>query len=160
VNLAPADPGTAAGALVLRDIHQPPPPPWWPPAPGWWLLAAAVLLALGAWAWRAWSRRRRHRALERLFDAGIAAAATPAARIAAASTLLRRAARSRDPAAGALHGDAWLAYLDAGATAPLFAGEDGALLLDGGFRRDVDAVRADALVAGARRRFLEWMARR
>jgi hypothetical protein len=34
------------------------------------------------------------------------------------------------------------------------------LLLDGGFRRDVDAARADALVARARRRFLEWMARR
>jgi hypothetical protein len=156
---APADPGAAAGALVLRDIHQPPAPSWWPPAPGWWLLAAVVLLALGAWAWRAWRRRRRRRALERLFDAGIAAATTPAARIAAASTLLRRAACARDPAAGALQGDAWLAYLDAGAAAPLFAGDDGPLILDGGFRRDVEAARAEALVGSARRRFLEWMAR-
>lgn len=147
-------------SLVLRDIHQPPPPSWWPPAIGWWLVAAAVLLALGAWAWRAWRRRRRRRALERLFDAGIAAAPTPAARIAAASTLLRRAARVRDPAAGALHGDGWLAFLDAGAATPLFTDGEGRLLLDGGFRPEVDAARADALVARARRRFLEWMAPR
>ena len=147
-------------ALVLRDIHQPPAPPWWPPAVGWWLVAAVVLLAIGAWAWRAWRRRRARLALERLFDAGIAAAGTPAARIAAASTLLRRAARARDPGAAALQGDRWLAFLDAGMGAPLFAGEDGQLLLDGGFRRDVDAARADALVARARQRFLDWMAPR
>ena len=156
---APAVPG-GDPALFLRDIHHPPAPSWWPPAVGWWLVAAVVLLAIGAWAWRAWRRRRRRRALERLFDAGIAAAGTPAARIAAASTLLRRAARTRDPAAAALHGDGWLAFLDAGCAAPLFAGDDGRLLLDGGFRRDVDAARADALVSRARRRFLEWMAPR
>lgn len=153
--VAPSDP-----ALVLRNIHQPPPPPWWPPAVGWWLVAAIVLLALGAWAWRAWRRRRQRLRFERLFDAGIAAAATPAARIAAASTLLRRAARARDPRAAALQGDGWLAYLDKGASRPLFADGEGALLLDGGFRRDVDAARAEALVARARRRFLEWMAPR
>jgi hypothetical protein len=147
-------------ALVLRDIHQPPAPSWWPPAIGWWLLAAVVLLAIGAWAWRAWRRRRRRMRLERLFDAAIAMAEGPAARIAAASSLLRRAARSRDADAAALHGDRWLAYLDAAGHAPLFAGDEGALLLDGGFRRDVDAARADALVARARRRFLEWMAPR
>lgn len=156
---APAVPGSAP-ALVLRDIHQPPPPSWWPPAIGWWLLAAVVLLAIGAWAWRAWRRRRRQRELARVFDAGIAAAATPAARIAAASTLLRRAARVRDPAAATLQGDAWLAFLDAGAPAPQFAGEEGALLLDGGFRPEVDAERADALVARARLRFLQWMGAR
>jgi hypothetical protein len=59
-----------------------------------------------------------------------------------------------------LHGDAWLAYVDAGADTPLFDAGDGALLLDGGFRREVDAARADALVASARGRFLEWMSRR
>ena len=147
-------------SLVLRDIHQPPAPSWWPPAIGWWLLAAIVLLAIGAWAWRAWRRRRRQRELARVFDAGIAAATTPAARIAAASMLLRRAARLRDPAAAALQGEAWLAFLDANDAAPLFAGDEGALLLDGGFRPDVDAARADALVALARRRFLQWMAGR
>ena len=147
-------------SLVLRHIHHPPAPSWWPPAIGWWLLAAIVLLGIGAWAWRAWSRRRRQRELARVFDAGIAAAATPAARIAAASMLLRRAARLRDPAAAALQGEAWRAFLDAGAPTPLFAGEEGALLLDGGFRREVDAAHADALVALARRRFLQWMGAR
>jgi hypothetical protein len=153
----------AAGAdptLVLRDIHQPPAPPWWPPAIGWWLVAIVVLVAIGVLAWRVWRRRRRRRALERLFDAGIAAAATPAARIAAASAMLRRAARTRSPGAAALHGDAWLAFLDAGAREPLFGDADGALLLDGGFRREVDDASADPLVARARRRFLEWMAPR
>jgi hypothetical protein len=153
----------AAGSdplLVLRGLHQPPAPSWWPPAIGWWLLAAFVLLVLGAWLWRALRRRRRRRELARLFDAGIAAAATPAARIAAASMLLRRAARARDPAAAALHGADWLAFLDAGASPPLFGGAEGALLLDGGFRPDVEAARADALVARARRRFLEWRAAR
>lgn len=159
MNLAPRSAG-ADPALVLRDIHQPPAPPWWPPAIGWWLVAAVVLLAIGAWAWRRWRRHRLRRGFERLFDAGIAAAPTPAARIAAASTLLRRAARRRDAGAAALHGAAWLAYLDAGSDSPLFADGDGALLLDGGFRRDVDPARADALVARARRRFLEWTAPR
>lgn len=154
-SLAGADP-----ALVLRDIHQPPAPPWWPPAIGWWLVAAALVLAIAAWAWRSWRRRRRRRGFERMFDAAIGAAATPAARIAAASTLLRRAARERDPAAATLHGEAWLAWLDAGSAPPLFADGEGALLLDGGFRRDVEPARADALVARARRRFLEWTAPR
>ncbi len=95
-----------------------------------------------------------------MFDAGVAAAATPAARIAAASMLLRRAARLRDPAAAALQGAAGLAFRDAGAPAPLFEGGDGALLLDGGFRPEVDAARADALVALARLRFLQWMGAR
>lgn len=147
-------------ALVLRDIHQPPAPPWWPPAPGWWLVAAALLLVLAVFGWRAWRRRLRRVALASLFDAAVAAAATPAARIAAASTLLRRAALARDAGAAALQGDAWLAFLDAGARTPLFAGADGALLLDGGFRREVAAGHADALVARARQRFLEWTAPR
>ena len=156
---APAVPSSDP-SLVLRDIHQPPAPSWWPPAIGWWLLAAIVLVALGAWAWRAWRRRRRRRELARVFDAGIAEATTPVARIAAASMLLRRAARLRDPAAGALQGEAWLAFLDAGAPVALFAGDAGALLLDGGFRPEVDAGRADALVALVRRRFLQWMGAR
>lgn len=156
--IAPATPATP-DALPLRDIHVPPAPPWWPPAPGWWLLAAAVLALLAVLGWRAWRRWRRRRAMARLFDAEVAAAPTPAARIAAASVLLRRAVRLRDPAAAARHGEAWLAYLDAGAREPLFAGDAGRLLLEGGFRPEVDAAQADAVVWRARRRFLEWAAR-
>src|SRR5690606_38637593 len=129
--------------LVLRDIHELPPPPWWPPAPGWWCVAAVLLLAVLALAWRAWRRRQRRRALARLFDASLAEAATPAARIAAMSLLLRRAARQRDPSAATLEGAAWLAFLDHGSRRPLFDDEDARLLLEGGYRRDVD----DAAVA-------------
>ncbi|MDQ2701546.1 MAG: DUF4381 family protein [Pseudomonadota bacterium] len=133
----PADP-----ALVLRDIHVPPPPPLWPPAPGWWLLAAAILLASGIAAWFAWRRRQRRRALQRSFDDAIAAAPSASARIAAMSELLRRAAIHRDPRA---------------ATQPLFDDERDRLLLEGGFRADVDDEAAAELLPRARRRFLEWM---
>jgi hypothetical protein len=145
--------------LVLRDIHQPPAPGWWPPAAGWWIVFAVValsLLLLLAWSWH---RRRRRRAVVALFDGTVAMADTPAARIAAMSELLRRAARRRDPLADRLHGDAWLAFLDAGAKVPLFAGDAGRLLLEGGFRRDADAAAVAALQPLARARYLDWMAR-
>lgn len=146
--------------LLLRDIHQPPAPPWWPPAPGWWLLAAAVLLLAVALAWFAWRRSRRQRLLARLFDQVVREASTPAARVAAMSELLRRAGRRRDLRADTLHGDDWLRFLDAGSPQPLFASEHGRLLLDGGFRMEVDEAAVATLVPRARQRFLEWMARR
>lgn len=147
-------------ALVLRDIHQPPPPPWWPPAPGWWLLAALGLLALGAWAWRYWRRRRHCRAVAALFDETLAQAPTPAAQIAAMSELLRRAARRVDPAADRLRGEDWLRFLDAGVEPPRFAGEPGRLLLEGGFRREADAAAVARLRELARARYLDWMGAR
>jgi hypothetical protein len=145
--------------LVLRDIHQPPAPGWWPPAPGWWIVFAVIalaLLAVLAWTWR---RRRRQRAAAALFDRAVAAAATPATQVAAMSELLRRAARRRDPAADRLQGQAWLAFLDDGATRPVFAGEAGRLLLEGGFRRDTDAAAVAALQPLVRARYLAWMSR-
>jgi len=150
----------AGPALVLRDIHVPPPPPWWPPAPGWWILGAVILAALLALGWFAWRRRSRRRALQRAFDDAMAAAADAAARIAAMSELLRRAAIRRDPRAATLHGDAWLEMLDAGAKRPLFTGDDGRLLLEGGFRPDVDEAATSRLQSRARHRFLEWMGTR
>lgn len=161
--------------LVLRDIHQPIAPPWWPPAPGWWLLAAIVLLAIAAWAWFAARRRRRARAIAAIFDRALAAADTPSAQVAVMSELLRRAGRRRDPAADRLHGDAWLAFLDGPADGAgkrrgsrtaargragsiRFSQGPGRLLLDGGFRREVDPDHVAALRAIARARFLGWMA--
>lgn len=143
--------------LVLRDIHPSPPPPWWPPAPGWWLLTAVVaVLAALALAW--WLRRRgRRRAVERLFDATLAQAETPAQQVAAMSGLLRRAARRRHPGADTLRDADWLRLLDADTGIPQFAGELGALLAEGGFRRDVDAEAVAALRAAARARFIDWM---
>jgi hypothetical protein len=146
--------------LVLRDIHQPPAPPWWPPAPGWWVLVAIALLAALVAAWFAWRRSHRRRAFAGLFDHAMREAPTPAARVAAMSELLRRAGRHRDPRADTMQGDDWLRFLDAGSPQPLFAGECGRLLLDGGFRADADEAAVAMLVPRARRRFLEWMDRR
>jgi hypothetical protein len=146
-----------ADGLVLRDIHASVAPAWWPPAPGWWWLSAALVLVLAALlAWRVLRARRRRR-IERLFDDTVGAAATPSARVAAISELLRRAARQRDPAADRLDGEAWLAFLDAGGP-PRFEGESGHLLLDGGYRREVGAGSVERLRAAARARFLQWMA--
>ncbi|GAA3915505.1 DUF4381 domain-containing protein [Luteimonas lutimaris] len=150
--------------LPLRDIHQPPAPPWWPPAPGWWWLAAAVLVLLGFAIWWWLRARRRRAAFVRLFDAGVAAAATPPGRVAAMSELLRRAARRHQPGAERLHGEAWLAFLDGNADAPEgrrpFSDGPGRALLDAGFRREVDDDVAAALLPLARRRYLELMGAR
>jgi len=144
-------------ALVLRDIHQPPAPPWWPPAPGWWLLAALLLALASVPAWRAWRRARRTRAHAALFDRALREAATPAARVAAMSELLRRAARRVDPHADTLVGDDWLALLDRGPAAPAFDTHVGRLLVDGAYRRNIDAQAVEALEPLARARFLAWM---
>ncbi|WP_149196262.1 DUF4381 family protein [Luteimonas suaedae] len=143
-------------ALVLRDIHEPPAPSWWPPAPGWWLLAALLLVIVAALLWAYWRRRQRRQEMERLFDATVDGAPTPAAAVAAISELLRRAARGREPGAEALDGDAWLRLLDRGAKQAAFDGETGRLLLEGGYRRDVDATQLARLRTVARARFLEW----
>lgn len=147
-------------ALVLRDIHQPPAPPWWPPAPGWWLVAAVVLLVLAALAWRLLRRHRHRRAHAALFDRALARAPSPAAEVAAMSELLRRAARRHDPAADRYEGEDWLRFLDAGAKEPWFSAGSGRLLLEGGFRREVDPAAVAGLRPLARRRYLDWMARR
>lgn len=150
---------SAAASLPLRDIHLPVAPAWWPPAPGWWLVAGVLLAVLAAVAAVIWRRVRRRRALLRLFDEEVAAAKDPAARVAAISALLRRAARERDPTAAALQGEDWLGFLDSDAPAPEFSGLPGRLLLEGGYRRDVQAGEVEALRAAARRRFVE-LARR
>ncbi|WP_133479635.1 DUF4381 family protein [Cognatilysobacter segetis] len=144
--------------LVLRDVHRPPAPSLWPPAPGWWLLAAA-LVAIAAIAWYFRSRRgRRRRQAIALFDAGLAGAANAPARLAAASELLRRAARRRRADADRLDGEAWLDFLDT--PRQRFVEGPGRLLLEGPFRPDVPEDEADAALHLARARFVDLMERR
>lgn len=142
--------------LPLRDVHLPAAPGWWPPAPGWWLLAVVIVVALLLLALFRRKRRRHRQRWLALFDATLAAADTPAARIAATSELLRRAARRSAPQAAHLQGDQWLHFLD-GKQGHVFSEGSGRLLLDGGYRRDVDAEQAAQLCTLARTRFLALM---
>lgn len=144
--------------LVLRDVHLPAAPAWWPPAPGWWVLVGLLgLIALFLFLHQ-WRRRRRQREWARWFDLA-GQEATPAAQVAAMSDLLRRAARRVDPHADRLREEDWLAFLDGGKTAAFSQG-DGRLLLDGGYRPQVDAEAVARLRSVARARFLELMAGR
>lgn len=140
-------------SLPLRDVHLPAAPSLWPPAPGWWLLAAALLaLCLLAGGWRL-HRQRRQQRWERSFDEAVAQAGTPVETVATIATLLRRAARLRQPGAELLQGQAWLEFLDAPGSRA-FSDGDGRLLLDGGYRPHVDAEAVRRLQVLARMRFL------
>jgi hypothetical protein len=143
--------------LPLRDVHPGASPSWWPPAPGWWMLAMLILtivVALALWWLR---RRRRNEVVLRLFDDALVQAGTTSLQVAAMSSLLRRAARLRNPAADRLEGDAWLHFLNQGLPDQPFSGELGSLLLDGGFRANVAETAAADLRAIVRRRYLSWM---
>lgn len=144
--------------LVLRDVHLPPSPSWWPPAAGWWWLAGLLLIGvIGGLAWFAWRRRRQRRWLA-WFDRQSAGEAS-AAQVAAMSELLRRAARRADGASARLQGEAWLRFLD-GKQGNDFSQGAGRLLLEGGYRREVDVGELERLRVLARSRFLHLMAGR
>ena len=143
-------PPAASPGPVLRDIHLPPTPSWWPPAPGWWLLAACACVMLyfaSRWVLR-WRRERHWRAqihaeLERI--AALYATPAESTQLAAqVSQLLRRASRMIEPSAVALHGDAWLDFLDAqlplerSREAPFRTGA-GRALIDAAYRPATDA---------------------
>jgi hypothetical protein len=145
-----------AETLVLRDVHVPPSPPVWPPAPGWWWVIGAMALLLAIGAFLLWRRRQRLRTWQRMFDQ---ASHTPGAaqQAAAISELLRRAARRVDARADRLHGEEWLRFLD-GKQGTDFSRGPGRVLLDGGYRRELDQRRLAEATAIARMRFLELMA--
>lgn len=144
----------------LRDIHLPPERGWWPPAPGWWLLVALVVGVSVWWVVRRWRVRRRVRARERVlaqFDAALAAVDAPPAKLAAASEMLRRAARVHDAAAATFAGDAWLQFLDGLDVGKPFSQGAGRALIDGAFRPRLDDDISPA-IALARARFVELCA--
>jgi hypothetical protein len=144
--------------LVLRDLHRPPAPSLWPPAPGWWIVVALVLAAATVGWWLHARRRKRRNDAIAMFDAAIANTGAPAQEIAAASELLRRAARAVRADADRLAGDDWLAFLDR--PRMRFVDGPGRLLLDGAFRPSIARDDADAAIRLARARFVELMVRR
>ncbi|MDN5782112.1 MAG: DUF4381 domain-containing protein, partial [Luteimonas sp.] len=73
------------------------------------------------------------------------------------SQLLRRAARRADPDADRLRGENWLHWLDGDASPARFSQGRGRLLLDGGFRREIDTTDVRALQPLARERYLSLM---
>ncbi|MEO8748600.1 MAG: DUF4381 domain-containing protein [Rhodanobacter sp.] len=117
LQVSAAPPLGQTGGPQLRDIHLPPAPAWWPPAYGWWLSAVLImsLLIAAAWAWRYAMRRYRDRrtVLREVEDSRLRHArdADDANLAAALHQLLRRVARTHDPAAGRQQGDAWSATL-------------------------------------------------
>ena len=122
------------------------------------------MLAL-VWWWPG-RRERSGRDIFELFERTDYAASTPSERVAVMSALLRRAARRRDVGADRLQGEAWLAFLDAPSRSRrgptrrrdvAFSEGPGRLLLDGGYRPDVDPAQVEALRVLARSRFLQWM---
>ncbi len=150
MNPDPVTPGpvnpvpTAAGELVLRDIHVPV-AHWWPPAPGWWLLAITGALVLyGCWrVGREYFYRRRQRGLiqsaadqvrDRLLDS------PDAASVAAASEFMRQVALTRYPRheIAGLSGTAWLDFLDQSGGGDGFRQGPGAVLGDLAYRADTN----------------------
>ncbi|HEV2607604.1 MAG TPA: DUF4381 domain-containing protein [Xanthomonadaceae bacterium] len=146
---------------ALRDIHLPPSPGWWPPAPGWWMLAALLSIA-SVWgvrrALRMRKRWRRIAASRKEYDRALDAACDAPGKLAAASLLLRRAAKAHDPRAASLEGEAWLRYLDGDDPVQPFSTGAGKLLRDGGFRREVADDVAPTLML-ARQRFVALLER-
>lgn len=155
----------------LRDIHLPPAPSWWPPAPGWWLLAIVLLIAIATGAWmllRVWRERRwRHRVMAELDRIAALHAAQPngVGLATDVSQLLRRAALLIEPGAAALHGEAWLAFLDSRFDDASGRAEDivhfrtdaGRALIDAPYRRADDATQPavdGAALLGLARRWL------
>jgi len=107
--------------LVLRSPHLPEPIGWWPLAPGWLLLAVLLLLLL--WLairlrrnWRAGALRRAARAEFHAIRSAWQQQRDERALLRDLSALLRRVALATQPreAVAALHGAAWLAWLDQG----------------------------------------------
>ncbi|MDQ3039049.1 MAG: DUF4381 domain-containing protein [Pseudomonadota bacterium] len=144
-------------SLPLRDVHSGIAPSWWPPAPGWWMVAAVVILIAAGIAWWRWRKSRHQNAILQLFNGALDRAETPSQQVAAMSELLRRAARRHNPAADRLEGDAWLQFLDDDEPGEPFSKGAGALLLEGGFRADVQEREVAVLRTLAQQRYLTWM---
>lgn len=143
--------------LPLRNIHATESVPWWPLAPGWWFVIAALVVGLIALRhWQNVRAMRRARVIA-FFDAEVSKGESVPAQVAQVSQLLRRAARQHVPAADTLQGEAWLELLNRGMKDKPFRGEVADLLLEGGFRKQANAMTLEQLLLVAQRRFALWV---
>ncbi|GAA4652436.1 DUF4381 domain-containing protein [Kistimonas scapharcae] len=105
---------------ALRPNHLPDPVTWWPPAPGWWLAALIVLAGVGISAfllYRHYARNRYRRAAlqeSQNIAAALENGEDSHAFVSDLNRLLKRVALSAWPrdTVAALHGNAWLDFLD------------------------------------------------
>lgn len=134
----------------LRDIHVPH-VSWWPLAAGWWMLAGLVVVATILLLWR-WRMRVRHRRFVETVLGGLrdararhAADGDDAAFVANAHALLRRVARTRDPASVSYAATAWRDALASMAPKSDVArlASLGDAMYRPGMKVDVDAVASD-----------------
>lgn len=125
----------------LHDIVAPTSVPWLPPAPGWCVLGLTVLLFMlwgGVGLYRRWRRNAyRRQALAELahLERALVAGTDAHQLLPRLSELLKRtalAAYGRGEVAS-LSGQPWLDFLDGRLGRPLFAGENGRLLLLGSY---------------------------
>lgn len=130
--------GDSFGNYMLHGIDEivvPPPVSWWPQTVGWQLLLSVLLLWL-AWqllrrGQRWWRDRYRRAALAQLTQLEKQSKASGGAALQQLPGLLKATALQAYPRSevAALHGEDWLAFLDAHYPGPPFASDTGRLLL-------------------------------
>lgn len=124
--------------LPLKDIHLPEAINWWPPAMGWWLLPVFLILLILA-ARYGYKRMRQKTAVKTakvLLTQIRQQHPNDEQTLSALSALLRRTAISTDSRdkVAALHGRAWLHYLDHSLSDTPFSQGIGQCLADAHYR--------------------------
>ncbi len=142
--LAPNTTSHAAApkALPIADIHLPDAIGIWPPAPGWWLLLVVVLLIIGLayglikYYRQHWAYRKAALSLLDNYQRQYRKDKQAHAYTQAILGLLKRTAMTAYPAhdISALHGKAWVAFLNSQCPKTHFDGPLGQFLADQQYR--------------------------
>lgn len=130
----------------LRDIHLPPAISIWPPAPGWFVLAGVMLLIAAGIVYyflRRWMRNKPKRiAYKRLCELqkNYIADRQSTKALADINEILKRVVLVYYPKteSAALHGEAWLSFLDTCSRKSNFR-QHGRLLITGPYQSSLDA---------------------
>lgn len=129
-----------AESLPLYDIHLPDPVSAWPPAPGWWLLLAVVIIAVlvAAFWWRRQyqQQQRRRDCLQQLQHLRSHFDKTDAQACAQINEILKLYCQQHFPAAIALHGQAWIEFLNHSTKTPLFSNQSARALAEAPYAPD------------------------